>query len=413
MFGDGFILNLPRYFTIFGFNIYYYGLFITLGYTLAGVYLIKRRGLFNLTKDNILDLIIIAILCGLVGARIYYMLFNFDKFFAPGQWGNILRFRDGGLAVYGGIIASGIGFYVYSRIKKIPVGSVLDAAGFGLFVGQAIGRWGNFVNREAYGVETDLPWKMGLTSGTVTTYVHPAFIYEGLWNVAGLLIMHIFSKKSKTKYPGQYFLFYVAWYGLGRFMIEGLRTDSLMIWGTQLRASQWLAAISFFAAIGILIYNHLRVTEPASVYGEDAEETEETDAAQELAEGGAGRIADALGSRERHAQLPLQSELLAAGRAQLRMPQRSLSHRLREAPIGQPGQQQPDLLVLVEVVACSQAHVALLRRRPASGRGTLSASPDSSSSRCSLARAWNSRVFTVLVGHCMIPAISSQEKPSS
>ena len=258
LFGEDFILNLPRFFTIFGFNIYYYGLFVTAGYALAGVYLIKRKKLFGLSGDNILDLVLIALICGLVGARLYYMLFNFGNYFGPGQWGNIIRFRDGGLAVYGGIIASGLGFMAYSRIKKLPLGSLLDVAGFGLFIGQAIGRWGNFFNREAYGVDTDLPWKMGLTSEGITTYVHPAFLYEALWNTAGFLIIHIFSKKSKTKYPGQYFLFYVAWYGLGRFIIEGLRTDSLMIPGTDLRASQLLAAATCLAAVIILFVNFLR-----------------------------------------------------------------------------------------------------------------------------------------------------------
>jgi len=284
MFGENFVLDFPRFFTLFGFNIYYYGLFITAGYALAVLYLIKRRDLFGLTKDNIYDLLIIAVPMGLIGARIYFMIFNFDTFFGPGQWGNILRLRDGGLAVYGGIIASGLVFILYSRYKKIPLGNLLDAAGFGLFIGQAIGRWGNFVNREAFGVETDLPWRMGLTTQGVTRYYHPAFIYEALWNVVGLLIIHIFSKKYKSKYPGQYFLFYVAWYGLGRFMIEGLRTDSLLIPGTELRASQWLAAISFFVAIGILIYFHVRGKEITSVYGDDAEDAEEAEAAEELAE---------------------------------------------------------------------------------------------------------------------------------
>ena len=284
MFGEGFSLDFPRFFTLFGFNIYYYGLLITAGYALATVYLIKRRKLFKLTKDNILDILIIAIPCGLVGARLYYMIFKFDQFFAPGQWDNILKFREGGLAVYGGIIASGLVFIIYSRIKKIPLGNMLDAAGFGLFIGQAIGRWGNFVNREAFGVETDLPWRMGLTVNEVTRYYHPAFLYESLWNITGLLIIHIFSKKSKAKYPGQFFLFYVAWYGLGRFMIEGLRTDSLMIPGTQMRASQWLAAISFLVAVGILIYNHYNGKVSLTAYGEDAEEAEEADAADELAE---------------------------------------------------------------------------------------------------------------------------------
>ena len=284
LFGDGFVLDIPRYFTIFGFNVYYYGLLIVAGYALAGIYLIKRRKLFGLTQDNIYDLVIIAILCGLVGARLYYMFFNFDRFFAPGQWGNIFRFRDGGLAVYGGIIASGLGFIVYSRVKKLPLGNLLDAAGFGLLIGQAIGRWGNFINREAYGVETDMPWKMGLTVNGVTRYYHPAFLYESLWNATGLLLMHIFSKKSKTKYPGQYFLFYVAWYGLGRFIIEGLRTDSLMIPGTEMRASQWLAAFSFLVAMGILAYNHIYEKEDEPVYGEDAEELEDYDSTEELAE---------------------------------------------------------------------------------------------------------------------------------
>lgn len=279
LFGDGFIFDLPRFFTLFGFNIYYYGLFITAGYALAGLYLIKRRELFGLTKDNILDLLLIAIPCGLIGARLYFMIFNYQDFFAPGQWGNILRFRDGGLAVYGGIIASGLVFIIYSRSKKMHIGNLLDAAGFGLFIGQAVGRWGNFINREAFGVETDMPWKMGLTSATgIVRYYHPAFLYESLWNIAGLLIIHIFSKKSKTKYPGQYFLFYVAWYGLGRFMIEGLRTDSLMIPGTELRASQWLAAMSFLTAITLLIYFHVRkVSVDEVVVDSDSYDADEDD----------------------------------------------------------------------------------------------------------------------------------------
>ncbi|MDR2599400.1 MAG: prolipoprotein diacylglyceryl transferase [Oscillospiraceae bacterium] len=271
LFGEGFSLDIPRFFTIFGFNIYYYGLFITLGYATASFYLIKRGDLFGLKTDNILDLLLITVPCGIVGARIYYMLFNFDSFFAPGQWGNILAFRDGGLAVYGGIIASMLVFIIYSRVKKIPLGNLFDAGGFALLIGQAIGRWGNFVNREAFGAETELPWKMGLTFNTdkmmngvfynrgVTYYFHPTFLYESLWCGLGFLLMHIFSKKSHTKYPGQYFLFYVVWYGFGRFMIEGLRMDSLFIPGTDFRASQWLAAISCITAIGLLIYNHFRI----------------------------------------------------------------------------------------------------------------------------------------------------------
>jgi len=271
LFGEGFIIDPPAYITIFGFNIYIYGLLITAGFALVAVYLLARRDVIGLSKDCLLDLVIIAVPCGLIGARIYYMVFNFEYYFGPGKWQNILQIREGGLAVYGGIILCGVAFLIYSRTKKIPIGKLLDAAGFGLFIGQSVGRCGNFFNREAFGIETDVPWKMGLifdrniyissldktfTAGT-PYYFHPTFLYEVLWNVVGLILMHIFSKKRRTKYPGQYFLFYVAWYGLGRFMIEGLRIDSLFIYGTDIRVSQLLAALSFLGAVLILIRNRL------------------------------------------------------------------------------------------------------------------------------------------------------------
>lgn len=258
IFGDNFIIDVPRYITIFGFDIFLYGLFITAGFVLSAIYLYRRRNALKLTQDNVLDLVILAVPFGLLGARIYYIVFNASYYFGPGKWRNIIMFREGGLAVYGGVIGGVIAFYVYSRIKKIPVGKLLDAAGFGLFIGQAFGRWGNFFNREAYGTITDLPWRMGLTTSDGTIYVHPTFLYESLWNVVGLVLMDIFSRKRKSKYHGQYFLFYVAWYGLGRFMIEGLRTDSLFIYGTDIRVSKLLAALSCSAAVFILVRNHLR-----------------------------------------------------------------------------------------------------------------------------------------------------------
>ena len=197
-----------------------------------------------------------AVPFGLIGARIYYIVFNASYYFGPGKWQNIIMLREGGLAVYGGIIGGAIAFIVYSRVKKIPIGKILDAGSFGLFIGQAIGRWGNFFNREAYGTETTAPWRMGLTTGAVTIYVHPTFLYESLWNIIGFILLHIFSKKRGRKYYGQYFLLYVAWYGLGRYMIEGLRTDSLFISGTDIRVSQLLAAVSFAVAIVVMIRNH-------------------------------------------------------------------------------------------------------------------------------------------------------------
>lgn len=256
LFGEGFIFDFPRSITIFGYNIYLYGLFITLGFVLAALYLLRRCESLGLTKDNVLDLVILAVPSGLIGARIYYIAFNASHYFGDGKWRNIFMIREGGLAVYGGVLGGAIAFYIYSRVKKIPVGKLLDAAGFGLFIGQAVGRWGNFVNREAFGTETTAPWRMGLTMGARTIYVHPTFLYESLWNIAGFIILHVLSKKFERKRYGHFFLFYVAWYGLGRYMIEGLRTDSLFVSGSDVRISQLLAAISFSVAVVLLIRYH-------------------------------------------------------------------------------------------------------------------------------------------------------------
>ena len=176
LFGEGFVVNPPRHVSIFGLPIYLYGLFIAFGFLLAGAYLYRRRDALALEKESVIDLFLLAVPCGLVGARIYYALFNFSDYFGPGKWLNIFMFREGGLAVYGGVIGGAIAFYIYSRKKKIPVGKFLDAAGFGLLIGQAVGRWGNFFNREAYGVATDMPWKMGLGRSWGFEYVHPTFL---------------------------------------------------------------------------------------------------------------------------------------------------------------------------------------------------------------------------------------------
>ena len=254
IFGEGFKLDIPNYISVFGFNIYLYGLFITAGFLLAAVYMYKRHNALGLTGENVLDLVILAVPCGIVGARLYYAIFNASYYFGAGNWLNIFKLREGGLAVYGGVIGGGIAFLIYSRIKKVHIGKLVDAAGFGLFIGQAVGRWGNFFNREAYGTQTSAPWRMGLTVGTSTVFVHPAFLYESLWNIAGLILLHIFSKKRERSFYGQYFLLYVAWYGFGRYMIEGLRTDSLFIYsGADIRISQLLAALSFSVAVVLLI----------------------------------------------------------------------------------------------------------------------------------------------------------------
>ena len=255
IFGEAFYINPPASFSIFGLTIFYYAVFVMFGFILAGVYVYLRRDDFGLTADNVLDMLLRAVIVGIIGARIYYIIFNPDNYFGAENWLNIFRVRAGGLAIYGGIIGAATSIAIYAYRKKIPIGNVLDAAVFGLFIGQIVGRFGNFINREAYGIETDLPWRMGLMTPQGFQYVHPIFLYEALWNTIGLILLHIFSKKRKSGYPGQLCLMYFMWYGFGRFFIEGIRgPDTLMLHGTNIPVSQLLAAVSCIGAVGILVY---------------------------------------------------------------------------------------------------------------------------------------------------------------
>ena len=175
--------------------------------------------------------------------------------------------RDGGLAIYGGIIAGVITGALVCRHKKIPVMALGDLAAFGLLIGQAIGRWGNFINREAFGGVTDVFCRMGLTvPGSETIYVHPTFLYESLWNFAGLIALYILLRRGKRQYDGQFFCLYIFWYGLGRSWVEGLRTDSLYIGSTDIRVSQLLAIISAVTAAVILIINARKKHSPEELF---------------------------------------------------------------------------------------------------------------------------------------------------
>jgi phosphatidylglycerol:prolipoprotein diacylglycerol transferase len=267
--GENFTLNPSKYFTLFGLEIHWYGVIIALGFVLAVWYAMHRRKDFGLTDDNIIDMLICAIPAGIVCARLYYVIFNPSNYFGSGKWLNIFKIWEGGLAIYGGIIGAFIAVLIFCHVKKLPLGPFLDIGGLGLLIGQAVGRWGNFINREAFGAETTVPWRMGLTdvSGSVpeTIYVHPTFLYESLWNVIGFIILHFYSKKHR-KYDGELFLMYIAWYGLGRYFVEGLRTDSLYLF-SDIRVSQLLALISFCIAIVILIRNRLRKKhDPADMF---------------------------------------------------------------------------------------------------------------------------------------------------
>ena len=213
--------------------------------------MLARAKDFGITQDDVLDMILWAVPIGVICARLYYCIFYWELYADDPI--SILYIWEGGLAIYGGIIGGAITLLVVAKRKKIPAPVLLDVAGMGVIIGQLMGRWGNFMNREAHGAVTDTFLKMGLRDASgVVTYYHPTFLYESVWNLIGFIGLHFFSKKRK--FDGEVFLAYVAWYGLGRVWIEGLRTDSLYLFSTGIRVSQLVAAVSFLAAAGILAW---------------------------------------------------------------------------------------------------------------------------------------------------------------
>lgn len=243
-------------------TIHYYGILIALGMTLAVVYAWRRSRQFGISADDITDGVLCIVPLAIVCARIYYCVFSWEEYASDPI--RVLYIWEGGLAIYGGVLGAIAGVAVFCRVKKIKVTAVLDLMVLGFLIGQCIGRWGNFFNREAFGSETDSFLKMGLlnvVTGEVE-YHHPTFLYESLWNLAGFLLLHFLSKHRK--YDGQVALGYAAWYGLGRAFIEGLRTDSLY-WGS-FRVSQVLAAISCAAGVVVLALLALRKHDPANLF---------------------------------------------------------------------------------------------------------------------------------------------------
>ena len=256
-------------FTIPGtdFNIYWYGFLIAVGLLLALIYGFKRMKTVGIDPDRATDAVIGGFLGAVVGARLYYVLFSLDNYTkADGSldFKEMINFRDGGLAIYGGVIGAILVGGIIAKIKKLKVTALLDVAGPCFFIGQAVGRWGNFFNHEAFGGNTTLPWGM-MSNRTIeylaTNYdsiegkvdnflpVHPCFLYESLWCILGFTLLHFYLKHRK--FDGEVFLMYIGWYGLGRFFIEGLRTDSLYF--GQIRVSQLVAGTCVLAAILLII----------------------------------------------------------------------------------------------------------------------------------------------------------------
>lgn len=252
----GMEIAYSRGFSLFGLEIYWYGVLITLGIVLAYIYAMHRVTRdFGIVKDRAFDVIFAAVIGGFLFARIYYCVFRTLDPNSPVKYNFITMFttiRDGGIAIYGGIIGAVVIGIIFCRIRKVNFFAMADLASLGFLIGQAIGRWGNFINQEAYGAFCPKDWIFGMTGSRIaedmgsSAPVHPCFLYESVWCMLGFIFLHIYSKKLRS-YDGELSLLYIAWYGFGRMFIEGLRTDSLY-WGS-FRVSQVLAAVSFTAAI--------------------------------------------------------------------------------------------------------------------------------------------------------------------
>ncbi|MFA4032289.1 prolipoprotein diacylglyceryl transferase [Blautia stercoris] len=261
--------NVGKTISVFGFDIAYYGITIAIamivGISIA-LHEAKRTGQ---NQDTYLDLLMLTMLTSVVGARIYYVIFSWSNY--KDNLGEILNIRNGGLAIYGGIIAGVITVFVYSKITKMKFLQIADTVCMGLAAGQIIGRWGNFFNREAFGEYTNnllamqLPvsavrkneitsamWNHVVTIGGVEyIQVHPTFLYEGLWNFMVLLFLFWFRKRKK--FEGELFFCYLAGYGAGRFWIESLRTDQLLLPGIHVPVSQMLSAVLVIVSLSVII----------------------------------------------------------------------------------------------------------------------------------------------------------------
>lgn len=251
--GLGWEFNIDRVcFTIGNFEVMWYAVFIVTGIIIAVLYAMKNIKKFDLDMDKFLDVIIIGLVLGVVGARAYYVLFNLKEFDSIGEVFNI---RGGGLAIYGGVIGAAIAGIIGKYWRKLSLLSMLDVASVGFLVAQALGRWGNFTNQEAFGDATDLPWGM-LSANTMKVVpdspVHPCFLYESIWCITGFVLLVVMVEKF-YKFRGQIAFSYILWYGLGRAWIEGLRTDSLYLIPDVLRVSQVLAILCVIAG-PILLY---------------------------------------------------------------------------------------------------------------------------------------------------------------
>ncbi len=269
-------VNPPRTLSIGPLNAYYYGLIIAVGLILAVMYACRRSKAFGLKEDDILDGVLWVTPFAICCARIYYVAFSWEDYASNPI--SALYIWEGGIAIYGGVIGAIIGMWAICKYKKIKLTTVLDLILMVFLLGQSIGRWGNFMNREAFGAATDSFFRMGLFNERTGSweYYHPTFLYESVWNLMGFVLLA--SLANKRKYDGQIALGYAAWYGLGRAFIEGLRVDSL--WWGPFRVSQVLAAITCVTAVSILVWQSFKPHDPQNLWvnqvaAKEAEKKEE------------------------------------------------------------------------------------------------------------------------------------------
>ena len=258
----GWEFTLSRGFEIFGFRIYWYAVVIACGLLLAVLYAMRHAAEYDLDSDRMMDVALVTIPFAFIGARLYYVLFSGNLSWYADDLARVFNLRDGGLGIYGGIIVAFLVGPLVCRIRKVNILSMFDIASVGFLIGQSLGRWGNFFNQEAFGGNTNLPWAMTgeiIRSGQngsgydLTLPVHPTFLYESLWCALGFVLLHLWFKKA-YRFKGQIFCGYIVWYGIGRFCIESLRTDSLM--AGSMRTSQLVAVLAVIG--GAVLYLILR-----------------------------------------------------------------------------------------------------------------------------------------------------------
>lgn len=242
-------------FSIGDFNVYWYGVVIATGLLLAVIYAYVNADRYGVDRNKLFDCVIVGIITAVIGARVYYIAFY------SGDWSTFFDIRDGGIAIYGAIIGALIGGLTMAKIRKHPFLPLLDVTMVGFLIGQALGRWGNFFNQEAFGYQTDSLFRM-ISENTYidgqNVAVHPCFLYESVWCALGFVFLHIFNRKFQ-KYHGQVFYLYLVWYGFERMIVEGLRTDSLYlpfsVFGYDIRVSQALSVVLVITGIVLLIVN--------------------------------------------------------------------------------------------------------------------------------------------------------------